>query len=67
MRNTLKILVRKAQGKKPLGRPRRGKDNFKIDLVVREIECAGVNWIQATQGRVHWLADMGTAIRLQFA
>jgi hypothetical protein len=37
-RNAYRILVRKPEGKRPLGRPRRRRvDNIKIDL--REIGC----------------------------
>jgi hypothetical protein len=37
-----RILVRKAAGKRPLGRPRRTwESNIKMDL--REIECGGMD------------------------
>jgi hypothetical protein len=43
-RNMYKLLVRKPEGKIPLGRPRRRwVDNINKYLV--EIECSGVNWI----------------------
>jgi hypothetical protein len=43
-RNACRILVRKPEGKKPLGRPRRRwVDNIKMD--VREIGWDGVDWI----------------------
>jgi hypothetical protein len=39
-----RILVRKRQGKRPLGRQRRRwVDNIKIDL--RDIECGDIDWI----------------------
>jgi hypothetical protein len=42
-RNAYRILVRKPEGKRPLGRPRRRwVDNIKMD--VREIEWDGVDW-----------------------
>jgi hypothetical protein len=45
-----RILVRKPEGKRPLGRPRRRwVDNIKMDL--REIEWDGVDWIDRDQWR----------------
>jgi hypothetical protein len=50
MRNTYNILVGKAEGKSPLGRPRcRWEENIKMDL--REIGWKGVDWIHLAQGR----------------
>jgi hypothetical protein len=50
MRSTCKILVRKREGKRPLGRPRRGwEDNIRIDL--REITWEVVDWVQLAQER----------------
>jgi len=43
-------LVRKPEGKRPLGRPRfRWEDNIKMDL--QEVECEGVDWIELPQDR----------------
>jgi hypothetical protein len=54
-RNAYRILVGKPEGKRPLGRPRRGwVDNIKIDL--REIEWNGVDWIDMAQDRDQWRA-----------
>jgi len=48
-RNAYKILVRKPEGKIPLGRPRhRWEDNFRMDH--REIQC-GVDWMHLVQDR----------------
>jgi hypothetical protein len=47
-RNAYRILVRKPEGKRPLGRPRhRWVDNIKIDL--REIGWDGTDWIDLAQ------------------
>jgi hypothetical protein len=43
------VLVRRPEGKIPLGRPRR-EDNFKMDL--REIGIDETNWIRLAQDRV---------------
>jgi hypothetical protein len=41
-------LVGRPEGKRPLGRPRRGwEDNIKLDL--RQIGIYGANWIQLAQ------------------
>jgi hypothetical protein len=49
-RNAYRILVRKPEGKRPLGRERcRWEDNFKIDLW--DIECGGMDWINLVQDR----------------
>jgi hypothetical protein len=50
-RNAYKILARKPEGKRPLGRPRRRwVNNIKIDLR-REIGWDGVDWINLAQDR----------------
>jgi hypothetical protein len=49
-RNTYRILVGKLEGKRPLGRPRRGwVNNIKIHL--REIGWDGMDWINPAQDR----------------
>jgi len=49
-RNAYSILVGKSEGKRPLGRPRRGWDgNIRMD--VREIGWEVVNWMPLSQGR----------------
>jgi hypothetical protein len=47
------VLVGRPEGKRPLGRPRRGwEDNIKMDL--REIRIDEANWIQLARDRVQW-------------
>jgi hypothetical protein len=49
-KNAYRILVRKREGRRPLGRPRcKWVDNFKMDL--REIGCDGMDWIDVAQHR----------------
>jgi len=44
-RGIYRVLVRRPERKRPLGRPRRGwEDNIKIGL--RELGIGGANWIQ---------------------
>jgi hypothetical protein len=48
--NAYRILVGNPEGKRPLGRPRRGwTDNIKMDL--REIGWGGMDWIDVAQDR----------------
>jgi hypothetical protein len=50
-RGVYRVLVRRPEGKRALGRPRRRwRDNIKIDL--REIGIDGANWIRLAQDRV---------------
>jgi hypothetical protein len=49
-RNAYRILVRKPEGKRPLGRPRRRwEDNIKMDL--RETGRGGMDWSDLAQDR----------------
>jgi hypothetical protein len=55
--------VGKPEGKRPLGRYRRGcQDNIKMDL--REIGWGGVDWIHLVQDRDPWRALLNTAMNL---
>jgi hypothetical protein len=63
MRNTYNILVGKAGGKIPLGRPTlRWEDNIRMDL--REIGWEGVNWIHLAQDRDQWRALVNTVMNI---
>jgi hypothetical protein len=54
MRNTEKILVRKSEGKRLLGRPSVSEDSLlKWTL---KIGCGAADWIQVAQHRVQWWA-----------
>jgi hypothetical protein len=64
-RNAFRVLVRKPEFKRPLGRPRhRWVDNIKVDP--REIGCNGMNWIDLAQDRNQWRAHVNTVMNLQF-
>jgi hypothetical protein len=63
-RNAYRILVRKPEGKRPLGRPRRTwVDNIKIDL--REIGWCWMDWIDLAQNRDQWRAFVVTVMNLR--
>jgi hypothetical protein len=58
-RNGNRILVGKAEGKRPLGRPRRRwVDNL------RQTEWDGVDWIDMAQDRDQWKALRNTVLNL---
>jgi hypothetical protein len=60
-RNAYRILVRKPEGKRPLGRPRRWwVSKIKIDL--REIGWCGMDWIDLAQDRDQWRALVDTVM-----
>jgi hypothetical protein len=63
-RNAYRILVGKAEGKKPLGRPRRKwVDTIKMDH--REIGWDGMHWIDLAQDRDQWMALVNTVMNLR--
>jgi hypothetical protein len=63
-RNAYRILVRKPEGKRPLGRlRRRWVDNIKIDL--GEIGWDGMDLINLAQDRDQWRTLVNTAMNLR--
>jgi hypothetical protein len=62
--NVYRLLVRKPEGKRPLGRPRhRWIDNIKMDLL--EIGLNVMDWIGLAQGRYRWRALVNTVMNLR--
>jgi hypothetical protein len=50
-----RVLVKKPEGKRPLGRPRRRwEDNVKIYL--QELGCGVMDWIELAQDKDRWRA-----------
>jgi hypothetical protein len=63
-RNAYRILVRKTEGKRPLGRPkRRWVDNITMDL--KEIGWDGMDWIDLAQDRDQWRGLVNTVMKLR--
>jgi hypothetical protein len=58
------ILVRKPEGRRSLGRPRRRwEDNIKMDLM--EIGFGDVDWIHVAQDRDRWRVLVNTVLNLR--
>jgi hypothetical protein len=63
-KNAYRVLVRKPEGKRPLGRPRRRwENNIKIDLT--EIGWGDMDWIHLAQDNVQWRALVNTVMDLR--
>jgi hypothetical protein len=63
-RKVYKVLVGKPEGKRPLGRPRRGwEDGIRMDLSVSEIYLGGLDWIRLAQDRDCWRAVVGAVLK----
>jgi hypothetical protein len=63
-RNVYKLLVRKPEGKRPLGRPRRRwMDNIKMDLL--EIGLSVVDWIGLAQDWYRWRALVNSVMNFR--
>jgi len=62
-RDTYRVLVRKPERKRPLGRPTyRWKNNIKMSL--QEIGCKDVYWISLAQDRQNWWVLVNTVMAL---
>ena len=63
-RNACRPLVGKAEGKRPLGRPRRRwKDNIK--MVLREVGCDPGEWIDLAEDKDQWRAYVRAVMNLR--
>jgi hypothetical protein len=64
VRSIYRILVRRPEVKRPVGRPR-SRWEYNIKIYLMEIEIDGVNWIQLAQDRVQWRAFVNTVMNLR--
>ena len=63
-RGVYRVLVRKHEGKRPLGRPRcRWEDNIKMDL--QEVGGCCEDWIELAQDRDRWRALVSMVMNLR--
>jgi hypothetical protein len=63
-RNVYRLLVRKAEGRRPVGRPRRRwLDNIRMDVV--EVGWGDVDWIGLAQDRDRWRALVNSVLNLR--
>jgi hypothetical protein len=64
-RNVYRVLKGKAEGKRPLERPRRRWEvDIRMDL--REIGWGSVDWIQLARDRDRWRDLVNTVMSLRF-
>jgi hypothetical protein len=63
-RGVYRVLVRKLEGKRPLGRPRRRwEDNVRMDL--QEVGCGCEDWIGLSQDRNTWRALVSAVMNIR--
>ena len=59
-----RVLVRKPEGNRPLGRSRhRWEDNIIVDL--QEVGCGGTDWIELAQDGDRWRALVSAVMNLR--
>jgi len=49
-RGMYRVLVRKPEGKRPLGRPNCRWDDY-IKMYLQDVKCGGMDWVELTQDR----------------
>jgi hypothetical protein len=62
-RGVYRVLVGKPEGKRPLGRPRRRReDNIKMNL--QEVGCGSLDWMDLVQDRDRWRSLVNAVMNL---
>jgi len=65
-RGAHRVLVKKLEGKRPLGRPmRRWEDNTKMYL--QEVGCEDMDWIDLVKDRCIWWALVNAVMTLRIS
>ena len=64
-RDVYRVLVRKLEGKRPLGRPRRRWEAI-INMDIQGGECEGMDWIELTQDRGKWRTLVNAVMNFPF-
>ena len=59
-----RVLVRKPEGKRPLGRSRQSW-NYNIKMHLQEVGCGGLDWIDVAQDRDRWRAVVNAVMNLR--
>jgi hypothetical protein len=63
-KNTYRLLVRKPEGRRPVGRPRRGwLNNIRLHFV--EVGWGDVDWIGLAQEKDRWRALVNSVLSLR--
>ena len=63
-RGVYRVLLRKPEGRRPLGRPRRRwMNNIRMDL--REVGCGYMDWTGLAQDRDRWRTVVGAVMNLR--
>jgi hypothetical protein len=63
-RGVYRVLVGKPEGKRPLGRLRRRWDN-NIEIVLQDVGCGGMEWIELAQYMDRWWTLVNAVINLR--
>jgi hypothetical protein len=61
---TVRVLVGKPEGRRPLGRPRRRWES-NIKMYLQELGCGGMEWIEVVEDKSRWRALVNAVMYLR--